>query len=186
MYSPGIVKGSDYVQPFTPTTGQAGNSRDISVPHGTRLYSTVVCSNGAGRSIRVVSDGAVYLETPPSSASASVTLTSTTPTLYEPRDGYLPSGSLVASWFGFSDNSSEPLQYDVKISPSSSSDGVWVSVAGDQQLAVSNVTGFEGIEHLIAVRAYLLPGLYSTSVIRRFNISSTAPIDQGKYGLVLT
>ena len=160
----GARRGSDDVQPFTRTTGLSGGSRDISVSHGTKVYSTIVCSNGAGRGIRAVSDGAVFLETPPTSASASLTLTSTTPTLYEPRDSYLPSGSLLASWFGFSDNSGEPLQYDVRISPSSSSDGAWVSVGNDKQLAVSNITGFEGIEHLVAVRAYLMPGLTSTPV----------------------
>ena len=175
----GARRGSDDVQPFTRTTGLSGGSRDISVSHGTKVYSTIVCSNGAGRGIRAVSDGAVFLETPPTSASASLTLTSTTPTLHEPRDSYLPSGSLLASWFGFSDNSGEPLQYDVRISPSSSSDGAWVSVGNDKQLAVSNITGFEGIEHLVAVRAYLKPGLTSTPVTRRFNISSTPPMDKG-------
>ena len=167
-----------------PTTGHSGDSGGISVSHGTRVYSTIVCRNGAGRSIRVVSDGAVYLETPPTSAGASLTLTSTTPTLYEPQEGYLPFGSLIALWFGFSDDSGEPLQYDIKISPSSSSDEVWVSVDSDRQLAVSNITGFEGIEHLVAVRAYLIPGLYSTPVTRKFNMSSTPPLDQGKHGLV--
>ena len=164
--------------------GQTQNSSDISsstsiVSHGTRLYSTIICSNQAGRSIQAVSDGVVFLESPPTSSAVTVTITSTTPTLYEPRNGYLPSDSLLVSWNGFVDSSSEPLQYEVRLGPSVGPPGMWTKVGGAKQLAISNITDSEGVEHTVEVRAYLMPGLTSNPVVRKFNISTTAPVENG-------
>lgn len=182
-HTTGRTPGVDDVLPFSAAVGQMGSSTDISslITHGTKLYSTVTCSNNAGRSTTAVSNGVTYLSSPPSSALATVNIASTTPTLYEPRGGYLPSDSFLVSWNGFVDGSSEPLRYQVRLVAGGTSLGPgdgWTEVGDLKQLAINNVTASEG---MVEVRAYLMEGLTSSPATESFIISSSQPIYDGRH-----
>ena len=85
-------KASD-VQGYSLALTTSGQSADLSslLPHGTMVYSTVVCTNGAGLSTQVTSDGLTILVLPPTSSSITLLTSTSLYTVYDVQQGFLPS-----------------------------------------------------------------------------------------------
>lgn len=181
--STGTAPGLSDVHGYQISTGSNGSTPDLSpVPHGTTLYASVVCLNGAGMYGSAHSDGVTILTRPPSHANAFAYVSSSLPSArYAAAEGYLPTDSLVFTWGGFEDNSSTPLSYEVRITEAASgTPGPWNNVGYAQTLHLSEVNVTEGSNHTIEVRAVNSALEPSQSIAREFTIVTSPPIYSGE------
>ena len=146
---------------MTSTTG--GSSLTSSLPHGTTVYSSVVCTNGAGLSTWLHSDGLTLLSLPPTSTNVTLLTLSAAYTAYDVRRGFVPSNGSVLTWTGFVEPAGTPLRYEVS-GGGVGGGGGWMSVGFATQVTLSELNLTEGVASLVQVRAVNLAGLASVPV----------------------
>ncbi len=160
----------------------SSHSNDLSplLRHGTRVYSTVTCTNNDGRHSNAYSDGVTILTNPPNSSLAFAILSSPEMTQYDIILGYLPSNRLTLVWGGFAESADTPLKYQVRVTNSSHFIGDWENVDFLRQLTLNDIELLSNDSHVIQVRAVNLGGLWSDPVNLPFTILDTHPFDTGK------
>lgn len=179
----GTAPGLSDIYGYQISTASNGSSPDLSpVAHGTTLYSSVVCLNGAGMYSSAHSDGVTILTRPPSHAGAFAYVSSSLLSAkYAAAEGYLPTDALVFTWGGFEDNSSTPLSYEVRITEAASgAPGPWNDVGRAQTLHLSELNLTEGSSHTIEVRAVNSAQQPSQSIAREFTIDTSPPTYSGE------
>lgn len=184
----GTSAGATDVQPFIVMSDDvtSSHSNDLSplLPHGTKVYSTVTCLNGAGRHSNAYSDGVTILTDPPNSTLAYATLSSPDMTQYDILLCYLPSNRLTLLWGGFAESASTPLQYEVRVSNSTSDDDVWTNVGFVRELTLNDIVLPSNESHVIEVRAVNLGGVSSQPIRTQFTILTTPPLDNGNKNIL--
>ena len=178
LFSAGTSRGSSDVQSFTVSSSSRGTTSDLRLLHGTTVYTTVVCTNGAGLRTTVSSNGVTILTDPPLNTNAFGRTSSLVLTEYEPRDGYVPANDTILTWDRFIERAGTPLTYEVRVTEL----GVpqqWNSVGFAKMLTLSELQLPENIPHTIEVRAVSLAGLASQPLMMSVTIVSTPPIDTG-------
>ncbi len=178
----GSSPGENDIQGYLITSISSGSSSDLSsiTQHGTTVYSTVVCTNGAGLSMTSYSNGVIVLLEPPSSFGAFAYILSSNFTRYEPQGGYIPTDDLTLMWGGFTDAAQAPLVYEVRVNESASLGGEWMNVGFAKMLILSELELPGDIRHTVEVRAVNYAGVSSTAVPRDFIILSSPPQDNGE------
>ena len=179
--------GSFDIQSFMilPPSNTSASSSDLtnSLTDGQTVFSTVICTNGAGLQTTSHSDGVTILRNPPISIGSNVFAFVSSPELtqFESRNGYISSSSLVFTWGGFIQIPPTPLTYEVRLVEEGVS-GNWTDVGCSKSITFSdlqqlshNVSG-----HAVQVRAVNPAGLSSEPLIRNFTIVPTHPQDSGK------
>lgn len=160
------------------SSNSTGTTPDLRLAHGTTVYTTVVCTNGAGLRTTTSSNGVTILTEPPLHANAFGRTSSPVLTDYEPRGGYVPTNDTILMWDRFIERAGTPLTYEVRVIES----GVpqqWNSVGFAKMLTLSELQLPENVPHTIEVRAVNLAGLASQSLTMNVTIVSTPPIDTG-------
>lgn len=160
------------------TTGGQSPNLTSSLPHGTTLYSTVVCTNGAGLSTWLHSDGLTLLSLPPTSTNVTLLTFGATYTAYDVRRGFVPGNAGVLSWTGFLEPAGTPLQYEVSCDQSGGVSGGWTSVGFATQVTLSRLNLTEGVASLVRVRAVNLAGLASVPVQLLLTMLPNPPMRQ--------
>lgn len=180
----GTTPGATDVRPYIVMSGDvtSSHSNDLSplLRHGTKVYSTVTCTNRAGHHSNAYSDGVTILSNPPNSSLAFATLSSPEMTQYDIILGYLPSNRLTLVWGGFAESADTPLEYELRVTISSDFVGDWENVGFLRQLTLNDIELLSNNSHVIQVRAVNLGGLRSDPVNVSFTILDTPPIDSGK------
>ena len=181
-YSSGTSPGYTDIQTYVITTSSYGTSEDLEsiLTHGTTVYSTVICTNGAGLHTTAQSDGLTILLEPPSNFNAFVYISSPNLTRYEPQSGYIPSDDLALIWGGFSESAQSPLRYELRVSESGVP-GEWNSVGLAKMLTLSDLQLPEGTRHTAEVRAINYAGVPSLPIQHDFKIVSSLPVDTGEF-----
>lgn len=177
-FSAGTSRGSSDVQSFTVSSSSRGTTSDLRLPHSTTVYTTVVCTNGAGLRTTASSNGVTILTDPPLNTNAFGRTSSPVLTEYEPRDGYVPANNTILTWDRFTERAGTPLTYEVRVTEL----GVpqqWNSVGFAKMLTLSELQLPENIPHTIEVRAVSLAGLASQPLMMSVTIVPTPPMDTG-------
>lgn len=178
----GTSPGATDVQGYIITTNSSGSSSDLLgslTVHGTTVYSTLVCINGAGLSTTSYSNGVTVLLEPPSSFGAFVYISSPNYTQYEPQGGYIPTDDLILTWGGFTDTAQAPLTYEVRLNTSGLA-GEWNNLGFAKMLVLRELRLSENSSHSIEVRAVNYAGVSSAPIQRDFVILPSPPQDNGK------
>ena len=181
-FSAGTSQGSSDIQSFVVSSNSSGTTSDLQLAHGTTIYTTVVCTNGAGLHTTAFSNGVTILTEPPLHANAFGRISSPVLTDYEPRGGYVSTNDTILMWDRFVERAGTPLTYEVRVTES----GIpqqWNSVSFAKMLTLSELQLPENVPHTIEVRAVNLAGLASQPLAMNVTIVSTPPIDTGMYGV---
>lgn len=171
--SVGTAPGAEDVWPLT-DVGQAGNiTWTANLEEGTKVYSTVVCVNGAGLAAMNTSDGVTIATTPVISGAELLLESISQDTLYKATEGYFPTSDITARWRGFSDPSDSPFSYELSLRDSSPAP--WVGVGPLQQLVLHALPVPHGEEHTLEVRARNLADLATAALGGDVNVSAEEP-----------
>ncbi len=185
----GTYPGTSDIQPFVVTSNDvtSGHSNDLSplLAHGTKVYSTVTCLNGAGCHSTAYSDGVTILTKAPNATLAYTTLSSPDMTQYDIILGYIPSNRFTLLWSGFAECADTPLQYEVRVTNSTGSvdNGDWTNVGYIRELTLNDIVLPSNQSHVIEVRAVNMGGISSEPIRTQFTILTTPPLDNGKKSL---
>ena len=98
--SSGVIdRTSRVAPPYTITT-----NLPESLMEGSKVYTTVWCTNGVGLSTRIISDGITIVTRAPNTLGASVHIHFESTTGYIPRAGFQSNSDVIrVSWQGFQD-----------------------------------------------------------------------------------
>lgn len=155
---------------------------DLSLRHGARVYSTVVCSNKGGLVSTATTDGLTILYEPPNSTDAYVSITSPAYTQFSPQQGYVPTLAATIRWDGFAESAGTPLEYEVRVLEGVVGQANWTGVSFAKMVSIFDLDLSQNVtSHMIEIRAVNLGGVVSDPIRTSIAIISSAPEDTGMY-----
>ena len=181
----GSSPGLSDIYGLSVSRGSSANSTELSLSHGTTVYSIVSCINNAGHTSTFTSDGVTLLQDPPSHQLASLIILSPEPVEYETESGHIPTNSIQLVWNGF--GSEYLLKYQVRIARGDMVAGLgeeegWCDVGQIEQLVLKDMNISSGIEYEVQVRGYVVEGLWSQPRTGSFTVIPSPPVwNQGMY-----
>lgn len=156
---------------------------NLSLQHGARVYSTMMCSNKGGLISTATTDGLTVLYEPPSNTYALVSITSPVYTQFRPQQGYIPTSAATIRWDGFAESAGTPLEYEVRILEGGVTGQTnWTSVSAAKMLTLYDLDLTENTtSHIIEIRAVNLGGVVSEPIRTSIAIVSSIPEDTGNH-----